>query len=537
MKSKEMMQGLVMCKEKYHENEVVEYYCKDCRVCICLKCGQTRHNHHNKMDVSQAVDERKTQMSKLVERAKAKTVEVEARMKKQAELMEESENDICFAEEEMLKTVEESIQLLNEHKTAMKTELAEIRKAQKTKHANKMESFQMFATELKKSIEYHEDAVKESTGLEILQGECTSSLDRCEELLNAEKMEVYQPKYVTYQVNNETAGLIPGEIVAFHIEPKQPVTEGEGLIRAKLGAESSFTATVRDSEGCRPPVEETMKICSSTEYKVTGSLTGRSYGEGQGRFDQPYSIAVSRRTANIAIAELWNKRVQLFDSEWKYLRTIGDKGTGDEIIEQPLSVAFTPSGDVIVVHGSISLPKKISIFTERGGFVKHIMEHVKRPTNVSLGRDSSLIVCARGDKRVQVLSPDGKHLIQTVSAPDCNESPRFAICHQDMFFVLYQRDSSIRVFSKDGQLLYKIGCKGTGDGQLREPTGLIIDRLGNLVVCDSGNKRIQIFSLEGKFLNSVNKGMEFPRSVAVTENGDLLVCDSGLDKICVHILH
>ena len=524
-----------MCKEKYHENEVVEYYCKDCRVCICLKCGQTRHNHHNKMDVPQAADERKALMAKLVERAKAKIVEVEEKMKEQAELMGKSENDIWSAEKEMLKTVEERIRLLNEHKTAMKTELAEIRKAQKTKLANKMESFQMFATELKKSVEYHEEVLKESTSLEILQGEYTSILDRCEELLNAEETEVYQPKYVTYQVNNETAGVILGEVVAFHIEPKQPTTEGEGLIGAKLGAKSSFTATVRDSEGYRPPVQETMKICSLTEYKVTGSLTGGSYGEGQGQFGLPYSIAVSERTGNIAIADGGNERVQLFDSEWKYLRTIGDKGTGDEIIDHPSSVAFTASGDVIVVHGSLGPLNKISIFTERGSFVRHIIKHVKNPGCVSLGTDGDLIVCDRGDKRVKVLSPDGKYLIQTVSAPHCIEMPVFAICHRDMLFVSYQNESCVWVFSKDGQLLYKIGCKGTGDGQLRNPIGLTIDRFGNLVVCDEGNERIQFFSLEGKFLNSVNEGMKSPMSVVVTKNGDLLVCDLVGDYI--YILH
>jgi len=154
---------------------------------------------------------------------------------------------------------------------------------------------------------------------------------------------------------------------------------------------------------------------------------------------------------------------------------------------------------------------------------------------VSVGKDGNLIVCDRRDKMVKVISSDGTKLIQSIRAPDCYEIPDFAICYQDKFFVLYGKDSCVRVFSKDGQLLYKIGCKGTGDGQLREPTGLTIDRFGNLVVCDDGNKRIQFFSLEGKFLNSVNEEMESPSSVAISKTGDLLVCDSLAN--CIHILH
>lgn len=34
-----MLCVVLMCKEIYYENEVMEYYCKECNVCICYKCG------------------------------------------------------------------------------------------------------------------------------------------------------------------------------------------------------------------------------------------------------------------------------------------------------------------------------------------------------------------------------------------------------------------------------------------------------------------------------------------------------------------
>ena len=55
------------------------------------------------------------------------------------------------------------------------------------------------------------------------------------------------------------------------------------------------------------------------------------------------------------------------------------------------------------------------------------------------------------------------------------------------------------------------------------------------MVCDTGNKRLRLLSLEGQFLNSFDKGMGYPYSAAVTMNGDLLVCDA--NKHCIHILH
>jgi len=415
LKPKEMTHGPGTCKEEYHEREPMDYYCTDCRVCICLKCGQTRHNHHNKMDIQKVAKEKKTQMAKLFERVQAKAVKVEEKMKEQTKFMKKSEDEIYSAEKRLTETVEQKIRLLNEHKTAVKKELSEICKAQQTEHASKMESFEVFLNELRESAEFGEDVVKQSTALEIVQGECASVLDRCEELLNAEEMEIYQPMYVTYRVNKETAGFVPGEVVAFHklIDPLQSTAEGEGLKEAQVAAESHFTVTIRDSEGNRCPITKakvSVKIYSPTEedvqtkieeckdgmYKVSYKpksvgvhdvaietngtpLTGSpwrvqviphryksiapftSFDEKQGQFRYPQSIAVSETTGNIAIGDLVSLGVQLFDSKWKYLRTITDRGT----MGHASSVAFTASGDVIVIHGN-----KMIVSTEHGSFIK-----------------------------------------------------------------------------------------------------------------------------------------------------------------------
>ena len=61
------------------------------------------------------------------------------------------------------------------------------------------------------------------------------------------------------------------------------------------------------------------------------------------------------------------------------------------------------------------------------------------------------------------------------------------------FWFFYDSLHYVKTFSDEGQLLYEIGCKGSGDGQLRRPQALAIDKLNSLVVCDSNNKRLQVF--------------------------------------------
>lgn len=103
-----------MCKETYHENEAMEYYCKECNVCICHKCGQTRHNQHDKMDIQHAGEEQKIHVTRTVERAKAQLNVVENMMKKQTELMKKSEEEILTAERDVTEYVNKMVQRLRE---------------------------------------------------------------------------------------------------------------------------------------------------------------------------------------------------------------------------------------------------------------------------------------------------------------------------------------------------------------------------------------------------------------------------------------
>ena len=525
LKLSEKKFGSIMCKEKYHENEPVEYFCEDCKVCICHKCGVTVHNHHNKKDVQHATEDIKNQMEKIVQKIKAKAVSVEAKVKEQTNLMLKTQEEISSAEREMIKVVEEKIRLLNKHRADVKTKLSEILEAQVEEHETRIKHFQMVATQINKFAGNGEDLLKQGIiGPEILETECHVVFTVLEKLLNDEEMEIYKPKCVTYCDNNKQERLF-GKIVEFHPYLSTPVCE-ENPPAANLS--SPFEGS---------PIQSKVVACSGPSSGPTASLSSPFEGSpieskvvaylGPNRIIKicsKASFAVSEKTGYIAVAERIENRVHLFDSEWKFLRTIGDKRTGEEIMDRPISVAFTSSGNILVVQVKAFVRnRRLSVFTERGHYITYIRDHLSCPSSVSVRKDGNLLVCDLCD--VKVLSPDGTKLIQTIKAPYCDELPCFAVYHQGMFFVSYDSLHCVKTFSDEGQFLYEIGCKGTGDGQLRSPRGLVIDKLSNLVVCDTDNKRLQVFSLEGKFLNSVTEDVFQPESVTVAENGDLLFCD------------
>uniref|UniRef100_A0A7N5ZWX3 RING-type E3 ubiquitin transferase n=1 Tax=Anabas testudineus TaxID=64144 RepID=A0A7N5ZWX3_ANATE len=57
----------------------------------------------------------------------------------------------------------------------------------------------------------------------------------------------------------------------------------------------------------------------------------------------------------------------------------------------------------------------------------------------------------------------------------------------------------IQVFSNDGQFKMRFGVRGRSPGQLQRPTGVTVDMNGDIVVADYDNRWVSIFSSDGKF--------------------------------------
>ncbi|XP_022800961.1 E3 ubiquitin-protein ligase TRIM71-like [Stylophora pistillata] len=568
----ELMHRPVMCAMKYHENETLDYYCQDCRVCICHKCSIVNHNRHFLVDLQQAAEEQKMQMAQVFARVMEQLVTVETKISEETELMGRSEEEICAAEEAVTKTVQEIIKIAKEHETATKTLLAGIKSTQQRNYAAKKENFQLFAAQLKSSVECGKGIVQRDVGPEILQAG-RAVLDRCEELLTTQDIELCKPQRFVYCVNvkamNIIRGLVPGQVIDIYTDASQSSAEGRGLTEAEAGTETNFTVTTRDSKGNQRYNEQdqlTVMIRSQTgeqeeididdcndgnytvrykpksfgsrdisvevngkplngspwkiqvnghRYKIIHSFGSR--GTGPGQFKGSESIAVSKRSGKIAVADYGNRRVQLFDRELNYLRAIGDKGRAERI-EYPKSVGFTASDEVIVIHGDILENSKIFLFTEHGDFIKVISQHLIDPYTVFVRGDGHMIVCDWGDNSVKVLSPDSTKLVHSFKGTNSFGHPCSAVYHGDKFFV-YFSTNCVRVFNNKGLHLYDIGKKERGIGtSVYGDNKLVIDAFKNLIVCDHYRGSLNVFSLDGTFINSFNKEFDGSSSVAAFDD-------------------
>ncbi|KAM8878448.1 tripartite motif-containing protein 2 isoform 2-T9 [Spinachia spinachia] len=92
----------------------------------------------------------------------------------------------------------------------------------------------------------------------------------------------------------------------------------------------------------------------------------------------------------------------------------------------------------------------------------------------------------------------------------------------------------VQIFSNDGHFKSRFGVRGRTPGQLQRPTGVAIHPNGDIIIADYDNKWVSIFSSEGKFKNKVGSGkLMGPKGVSVDRNGHVIVVDN--KACCVFI--
>ncbi|KAM7009646.1 tripartite motif-containing protein 2 isoform 1-T2 [Tautogolabrus adspersus] len=92
----------------------------------------------------------------------------------------------------------------------------------------------------------------------------------------------------------------------------------------------------------------------------------------------------------------------------------------------------------------------------------------------------------------------------------------------------------VQIFSNDGLFKSRFGIRGRTPGQLQRPTGVAVHPNGDIIIADYDNKWVSIFSSEGKFKNKIGSGkLMGPKGVSVDKNGHVIVVDN--KACCVFI--
>lgn len=214
--------------------------------------------------------------------------------------------------------------------------------------------------------------------------------------------------------------------------------------------------------------------------------------------------------------------------------------TADGIpLRQPADLAV--KGDRIFVLDDLN--GRVAVFSLRGSFLFSI----KLPggsgsayLGFDVGSDDNLYLASSGGGKIVVLTQKGKELkaISTGGGKKPTE-PVAVEVSKGQIFVVDNEAHSIKVFDMDGKEGPTWGGSGEGPAKFRYPFRVVQDASGRVIVTDTLNSRVQIFTPAGELLAQfgefgvVEGTLYRPAGLGLWDDDFLLVSDNYLGSIQV----
>ena len=116
---------------------------------------------------------------------------------------------------------------------------------------------------------------------------------------------------------------------------------------------------------------------------------------------------------------------------------------------------------------------------------------LNNPWHVINGPNNELIVCDFNNHQVVVFNEQLQYS-HVITIGD-GRPAGVALDHMGHLYVADCNAHCINKFKMDGSLVTQFGIRGSAEGQLNNPHGLVVSKTGKLYVCDRTNNKIQVF--------------------------------------------
>ena len=202
-------------------------------------------------------------------------------------------------------------------------------------------------------------------------------------------------------------------------------------------------------------VDDTDNIYVSSQHKLQKfARSGKQIkcigwrGSKEGEFNYPHGVTI--HSNQVYVCDRDNHRIQVFDLDLNFIRSIGSRGRGRGKFDYPFDVAFDTARNMYVVEFS--------------------------------------------NDRVQVMDSSGQVIRMFGQEGEGKLRQPIALHIADKYvYVSDWRNHRIAVYETSGQYVTSFGRRGEGEGEFRCLYCITSSVSGYIYVCDSDNKRVQVF--------------------------------------------
>ena len=279
-----------------------------------------------------------------------------------------------------------------------------------------------------------------------------------------------------------------------------------------------------------------------------------SVGKGNGQFtDDPRGVAISADGSLAFVTDSGGHRVEAFSigptgATFAYL--VAQPGSG-QVLTGPRGLATT-SDNHLVVTDEWGFGLHEYGFTSTGySFIRDLFGHapplpgVNTPRGVRVDASGRIVIVDYWNQRIESINPDGSGATAfgfrgTQTTPGAINFAWDAAIQPGTgrIFVANRESHQVEVFSSTGTYITTWGSRGSANGQFTFPQGITFAPDGTLLVDDSGNGRIERFSVAsdgtGTYITSYGQPglsqtpgfLNMPTGISTAPDGTIWVADT-----------
>ncbi|MBN8722511.1 MAG: SMP-30/gluconolactonase/LRE family protein [Acidobacteria bacterium] len=331
------------------------------------------------------------------------------------------------------------------------------------------------------------------------------------------------------------------------------------------------------------------------QVDLSTNLISTIAGNGQSQFNLdgiaatnaslnfPNTIAIDA-IGNLYIVDTFNFRIRKVDSKTKVITTVAGTGNPglavdnvlatDAGLQLALGVAVDGTGNLFIADAEINYRVRrvdavTKMITSIGGIGSRssggdgflaTQANLSNASGVAIDRQSNIFIADPDNYRIRRIDINS-NIINTVAGfgvpgfngdnitainASLNDPSNVAVDSQGNLFIADTANNRIRRVDANSQIITTFAGNGmaafSGDGMLasqaslNQPTAILFDKSGNLIIADSGNNRIRKINLSTNIITTIAgdgspSNLNAPSGLAVAQSGNVLISDTGNNRI------